>query len=509
MMKREPRKIAVWTLAAALGAAAIVPGYASAASTTAAVSAAKANFAAADVQVDAAVEQAMKQLAQQGVMQGYENGALRPNQPLTQAEAAKLLVLALDLEAGGQDALSGQAEHQGKWYVSYVNTAIAHGLFDATAAAKFQPNKPVTEPELAAMVAKGLERDTLSVRHWLSGAADGKGNATRGETARLLVTAEQSVRSAEAKIVSVKALDGIALEVTMSGPMTLADETIEKSAETFKFDGGVTIVNQPRLKTGSVNAYIVPVTKLEEGKSYTLTYKGEQTISFKGNGELIRFNSASQVTNDTFEVEALLSEGVVDYGYVISAYAGGRGADALVLEEGNTYQGKPLQIISSLRNRTAVLTPEGGQPINVSYVGYTQSTDGKQEPKFRLPAGTKLEAGVKYTVSANWFQVANASFVAKDIAPLTIVSAQQTDAKTLTVTLAQDPMDELFAFRSVTLKGADGSTLTAQYRVQTRKGAVGIFDVMNGGELKSGVTYTVTPVGTWAVNAGEVTLAAK
>ncbi|MWC31094.1 S-layer homology domain-containing protein [Paenibacillus sp. MMS18-CY102] len=506
-MKREPRKIAVWTLAAALGAAAIVPGYASAASETVAVSATKANFALAIVKVDPAVEQAMKQLASQGVLQGYENGTMRPNQPLTQAEAAKLLVLALDLTEGRQDALG--AEHQGKWYVSYVNAAIAHGLFDASAAAKFQPNKPVTEPELAAMVAKGLERDTLSVRHWLSGVADGNGNATRGETARLLVTVEQSVRSADAKIVSVKALDGIALEVTMSGPMTLADETIEKSAETFKFDGGVTIVNQPRLKTGSVNSYIVPVTKLEESKSYTLTYKGEQAVSFKGNGELIRFNSASQVTNDTFEVEALLSEGVVDYGYVISAYAGGRGADALVLEEGNKYQGKPLLIISSLRNRTAVLTPEGGQPINVSYVGYTQSTDGKQEPKFRLPAGTKLEAGVKYTVTANWFQVANASFVAKDIAPLTIASAQQTDAKTLTVTLSQDPADELFAFRSVMLKGSDGSALTAQYRVQTRKGAVGIFDVMNGGELKAGVTYSVTPVGTWAVNAGEVTLVAR
>ncbi|GMK41961.1 hypothetical protein PCCS19_50200 [Paenibacillus sp. CCS19] len=499
---KQPRKLAVWTLAAAISAAAIVPGYASAA--TSAVTTTQASAEA----MDAAVREAIQQLAAQGVMQGYENGTVRPNQPVTRAEAAKLLVLALGLKPVDGATASLGSEHSGKWYASYVNTAIANGLIDVKDG-KFNPNQPVTENELAVMAAKALQRDTLSLTSWLSSVADGKANATRGETARLLVKAEQSVRAADARIVSVRALDGIALEVTMNQPMTLDDETIEKSAETFKFDGGVTIVNQPRLKTGSVNQYIVPVTKLEEGKSYTLTYKGSQTVSFTGSGELIRFNDTRQVANDTFEVEALLSDGVVDYGYVISAYAGGRGADAIVLEEGNKHNGQPLQIISSLRNRTAVLTPEGGAPITVGYVGYTQSTDGKQEPKFRLPAGTTLQPGVKYIVSADWFTVKQPSFVAQTIAPLTIASAQLTDAKTLTVTLSQDPGDEMFAFRSVTLEGSDGSKLAAQYRVQTRKGATGIFDVQNGGELKDGVTYTVKPAGEWAVTTSDVTLAAK
>ncbi|WP_224753796.1 S-layer homology domain-containing protein [Paenibacillus terricola] len=498
---KEPRRLAVWTLAAAISAAAIVPGYASAAPVAVATKASTETM-------DAAVREAIQQLAAQGVIQGYENGSLRPNQPVTRAEAAKLLVLALDLKPVNGAALSLGSEHSGKWYVSFVNTAIANGLIDVKDG-KFNPNQPVSESELAVMAAKALQRDTLSLTSWLSSVADGKANATRGETARLLVKAEQSVRAADARIVSVRALDGIALEVTMNQPMTLDDETIEKSAETFKFDGGLTIVNQPRLKTGSVNQYIVPVTMMEEGRTYTLTYKGSQTLSFTGSGELIRLNDTRQVTNDTFEVEALLSDGVVDYGYVIAAYAGGRGADAIVLEEGNKHNGQTLQIISSLRNRTAVLTPEGGEPIKVNYVGYTQSTDGKQEPKFRLPAGKTLQPGVRYTVSADWFTVKQPSFVAQPIAPLTIASAQKTDSKTLTVTLAQDPGDELFAFRSVTLEGSDGSKLTAQYRVQTRKGATGIFDVQNGGELKDGVTYTVKPVGTWAVTTSNVTLAAK
>ncbi|MBB6638451.1 S-layer homology domain-containing protein [Cohnella thailandensis] len=494
-MKQETRTIAIWTLAAAIGVAALGPVSASAATPTAATKAIVLNEA-----MDAVVSQAIKQLSDQGVLQGYENGTVRPNQAVTQAEAAKLIVLALGLRPTSSSSSSLSNEHNGKWYADYAKTAIDNGLLSA---ADFQPNKPVSEQELAGMVAKALQRDALSARSWMEAISDGNAQAARGEAARLLVKAETSVRSENARIVSVKALNSIALEVTTSGPLTLEDKTIERSAETFRFDGGLTIVNQPRLKTGSANTYIVPVTTMEEGKSYTLTYKGQQKLTFTGSGELIRFEQARQVANDTFEVEALLSEGVVDYGYIISAYADGRGANALVLGDGLTLNGKSLQVIPSLRNRTAVLTPDGGEPMTVSYVGYTQSTDGKQEPKFRLPAGKKLEPGVAYRLSADWFETKNASFVAGDVAPLVIASAQATDAKTLTVTLNGDPGDELFAFRSVKLEGDDGSEWTAQYRVQTRKGATGVFDLQNGGELKSGVNYKVSPVGDWATAAGE------
>ncbi|RUS46983.1 S-layer homology domain-containing protein [Cohnella sp. AR92] len=495
-MRKESRTIAAWTLAAALGVAAIAPAAASAATASSPPKA-----VAISESMDAAVRQAVKLLMEQGVLNGYGNGTVRPNQTVTQAEAAKLLVLALKLKPAASSESTLGSEHNGKWYAPFAKTAIGNGLF---AADDFDPNKAVSEQELAAWVAKAVQRDALSARSWMQAISDGGSPATRGKTARLLVKAEASVRSDEARILSVKALDSIALEVTTTGPMSLNDETIERSAETFRFDGGLTIVNQPRLKTGSTNTYIVPVTTLEEGKSYTLTYKGNQKFTFTGSGERIRFEQARQVTNDTFEVEALLANGVVDYGYVISAYADGRGSNALVLGEGNTLNGKPLQIISSLRNRTAVLTPAGGAPMTVSYVGYTQSTDGKQEPKFRLPAGQKLVSGVTYTVSADWFETKNASFVAGSAEPLKLASAQATDSKTLAVTLDSDPGDELFAFRSVKLTGSDGSELTAQYRVQTRKGATGTFDLQNGGELKAGVSYAVAPIGDWAVTESDL-----
>ncbi|SFB62345.1 S-layer homology domain-containing protein [Cohnella sp. OV330] len=497
-MRKESRTIAAWTLAAAIGVAAIAPAAASAAAPNSSPKAISISE-----RMDAAVQLAVNQLKERGVLNGYDNGTVRPNQQVTQAEAAKLIVLALNLKPAVASEAKLANAHNGKWYAPFAMTAIDNGLFTA---ADFAPNKAVSEQVLAAWVAKTVQRDALSARGWMQAISDGTDAATRGEAARLLVKAEASIRSDDARILSVKALDAIALEITTTGPMSLNDEAIERSAETFQFDGGLTIVNQPRLKTGSTNTYIVPVTTMEDGKRYTLTYKGDQKLAFSGSGERIRFEEARQVTNDTFEVEALLANGVVDYGYVISAYADGRGTNAIVLEEGNALNGKTMQIISSLRNRTAVLTPAGGEPMTVSYVGFTQSTDGKQEPKFRLPAGQKLVPGLTYKVSADWFETKNASFVAGSVEPLQLASAQAMDSKTLAVTLASDPGDELFAFRSVKLTGNDGSELTAQYRVQTRKGATGAFDLQNGGALKAGVTYKLAPIGDWAVGKSDITI---
>lgn len=111
-------------------------------------------------------------------------------------------------------------------------------------------------------------------------------------------------------------------------------------------------------------------------------------------------------------------------------------------------------------------------------------------------------------VTSNWFELKNNTFTAQDISPLTIASVSKVDTVTLNVTLTADPADELFAYRSIQLKGLDGTTLTAQYKVQTRKGAVEVFELQNGGKLAEGVDYEITPIQNWAV-ANQVTLSSK
>jgi hypothetical protein len=167
-----------------------------------------------------------------------------------------------------------------------------------------------------------------------------------------------------------------------------------------------------------------------------------------------------------------------------------------VLDQDNRANGQTYQIISSMQARQVTITPEGGQPIVAKYVPFTQSTDGKQEPKFRLPE--VLTPGVTYTVTSDWANIKNPTFVAKEIAPLELAKAEAASETSITVTLANDPGDELFSGRSVELTAENGEKLVATYKFSSRKGATGVFDLQQNGKLAAGTTYTVKPVGEWA-----------
>ncbi|WP_256761048.1 S-layer homology domain-containing protein [Cohnella sp. WQ 127256] len=499
-MKKVNRNAAIVALSALISGGALLPFQAQASSLTSVANVQKAAVANFNQQA----EQAVQQLVNQGVIQGYGNGKLMIEKNVTNAELIKMIVIALKLDPS--DSTQHDESKNDKWYSSYIDTAVANGVIDS--ADKFQPNKPAEGVDVAPMIAKALQRDVKSVQYWMEGLKLGNSKMTRGQTAQLITLSQKAVRSASAEILSIKALNQITFEVAFTAPLTLDDETTVVANANFAFDHDLKLVNQPRLKTGAIATYIVPVQTMTAGTTYTTNYKGLKTHSVAASTEKIQLQDVRQVTSDTFEVDSFRTDGVVDYGYLISAYAGGRGANAMILDENNMFNGQKMQVISSLATRQATLTPEGGAPITVNYVGYTQSTDGKQEPKFRLPAGTTLTPGVKYTVSADWFELENNTFVAQSINPLTIASVSKVDAETVNVTLSADPGDELFAYRSVQLKGSDGTTLTAQYKVQTRQGAVGVFELQNNAKLAAGVDYEVTPVGNWAV-ANAITLSAS
>lgn len=445
------------------------------------------------------IQQAANELAGLRVIQGYEDGSMNLEDRITRAELAKMVALTFGLQ-GKADAQAGFADvNRGAWYFDYAAELAARDIMPVKGSG-FQPKETVTSSELAQIVAKALNRDLKSVDYWLSGsdsvAADTP--VTRGEAAYLLNTARQAIPSSEAKITSVRSLNAITLIVTFDAPLAPEDEAFVKAKADFAFNDGLTLTNMPRLKTGSIATYIVPTSVQQQGTTYTLTYKGGQAGTFEGNASKLAMTEARQIANDTFELEALKSNGVVDYGYVISAYSAGRGANAFVLDENNRADGRTYQIISSGQGREVTITPEGGQPITAKYVPFTQSTDGKQEPKFRLPEGEVLKPGVKYTVTSDWADIEAASFVAKEIAPLEIAGAEAVNETSINIALSEDPGDEMFSGRRVELTDAQGNKLSASYKYSSRKGAVGVFDLEQGGTLEKGAKYTVTPVGDWA-----------
>lgn len=453
------------------------------------------------------LEAAMNDLFRLGIIHGYEDQSLRALNSINRAELAKMIVHTFDLKGTAEKPAALTDVNPNAWYYQYAADLVGLGIMQAPDG-KFNPNAQVTDDELVQIVSKALKRDVKSVQHWMDKFYSLNDNATRGEAAYLLRTAQKAIPAYNAKITSVTALNEITLIVTFDAPLTATNEAFDKAKADFVFNDGLTLTNMPRLKTGSIATYIVPTSVQKPGTSYNLTYKGKQAGTFVGNATKLDMTQATQVTNDTFELESLKSAGVVDYGYVISAYSGGRGANAFVLNDRNSADGKTYQIISSMQARQVTITPEGGQPIVARYVPFTQSTDGKQEPKFRLPEGQTLTPGVKYTVTSDWANITNPTFVAKEIATLQVTGAEAVSDTSINVTLAQDPGDELFSGRSVQLTAANGDKLTATYKYSSRKGAVGVFDLAAGSKLAAGTTYTVTPVGPWAT-ASQVSLTTK
>jgi len=470
-----------------------------------AVSAGTLPFAALNAQAAAPltsqeIQRAVNELTQLRVLQGYPDHSMGVQQPISRAELAKMVVQTFGLDGDTGNSPSFRDVKKDAWYYDYAASVVAQDIFQ-TDGGRFQPNGKVTAAELEQIIAKALKRDLKSVQYWMTRVSTANGPLSRGEVAYLLNTAHKAIPSATAAITDIRPLNAITLIVTFDAPLTAEDEAFAVAKEQFAFSDGLALTNMPRLKTGSLSTYIVPTSPQKPGTLYTLTYKGKQAGTFAGQGTKLNMTEARQVTNDTFELESLKTAGVTDYGYVISAYSAGRGANAFVLDENNAADGKTYQIISSMQARQVTITPEGGQPIVAKYVPFTQSTDGKQEPKFRLPEGETLKPGVRYTVTSEWAEIANPNFVAEEIAPLQWSEAEAVSDTSITLTLTADPGDELFSGRSVELTSPDGEKIMATYKYSSRKGATGVFDLQQNATLTGGTTYTVTPVGDWAGNS--------
>ncbi|WP_051620764.1 S-layer homology domain-containing protein [Paenibacillus sp. UNC451MF] len=489
MIKRK--KFAAWVITTAVGLSAIVPQ----------VSAA-VNFT--DNGAATSYKTAVEELAKQNIISGYGDQEFKPNQNVTRAELAKMVALALHVELNttGKPALSDVTSSD--WYQSYAGALVSIGAMKSEDG-KFQPNKPVTHEQLIEVAAAVLKVDAAQLKAQFGSAFVSGKFATRGEAALLVYAAQQI---APVQITSITPLNAITLQVTFSAPLPKENTDVDKAKANITFDNGLQLLNIPQLKSGATQTYIVPVTPQKEGTTYTMDYQGKTSMTFTANTEKLELRSAQQISADTFEVESSLEDGVADYGYVVAAYSSSR-KGAFIVDENNVYNGKQYNILSSMRDKQVYITPEGGETMTANYVLFTQATDGRQAPKFRLPNGQTFKPGVKYTVTSDWADIASATFTAKEIAPLAIQSAKQVSETSIEVTLTEDPKDELFAVRSVTLTPVGGGApLTAQYKLTSRKGATGTFDLQNGAKLAAGTSYTVASVDNWATAAG-VTVTTK
>ncbi|MDP4181065.1 MAG: S-layer homology domain-containing protein [Bacillota bacterium] len=88
---------------------------------------------------------------------GYANNEFKPENMITRAEVAKILVTALNLSKGTSAKKSFKDVDKKHWAYDYINTAVNNGLFDGYTDGTFLPNKFITRAELSTVLVKYLK----------------------------------------------------------------------------------------------------------------------------------------------------------------------------------------------------------------------------------------------------------------------------------------------------------------------------------------------------------------
>lgn len=158
-------------------------------------------------------ENSIKELVGLGVIGGYPDGTFRPDNKITRAEFATILVKAFKLEAQKGKVFADTAGH---WAQDTIATAAYYGLVKGYDANTFGPDDPITREQMAAMMVRAAKltpvaaeiafKDSASISGWareavatavkngiISGYPDNtlrpQGHATRAEAATVVLKA--------------------------------------------------------------------------------------------------------------------------------------------------------------------------------------------------------------------------------------------------------------------------------------------------------------------------------
>jgi hypothetical protein len=125
-----------------------------------------------DVTPGSACEQAATRLVAIGAISGYTDGTFKPNQNITRAEFAKMVVLAMGWALEDTSHASFSDCTSDNWAFRYIGTAKAHGVLTGYPDGTFRPKYTITRAEIAKIVALilSLKRGTSELTdidgHW-------------------------------------------------------------------------------------------------------------------------------------------------------------------------------------------------------------------------------------------------------------------------------------------------------------------------------------------------------
>ncbi|MCG9967261.1 S-layer homology domain-containing protein [Pelotomaculum terephthalicicum JT] len=96
-------------------------------------------------------------LADKGIIDGVTATEFQPEEKITRAQFAKLLVTALNIEAEQDAALAFADVPAGAWYRDYVAAAVRAGLIMGYTDSAFAPEENITREQMAVILARALQ----------------------------------------------------------------------------------------------------------------------------------------------------------------------------------------------------------------------------------------------------------------------------------------------------------------------------------------------------------------
>ncbi len=98
---------------------------------------------------------AIEELAIRGIINGKTEKTYCPDETMTRAEFASLVVRALGLPEKNTDKFDDVTDAD--WFNSYVNTAFSYGIINGVSENRFNPNEKITREELATMLLRAAK----------------------------------------------------------------------------------------------------------------------------------------------------------------------------------------------------------------------------------------------------------------------------------------------------------------------------------------------------------------
>lgn len=102
-------------------------------------------------------EGAVSVLSALGVVDGYENGTYKPEQTVTRAEMAKLVITALGMDSYATATKSSYSDMaNAQWAIPVVEYATNLGIIEGVGGGRFSPGNPVTYEQAATMIVRAI-----------------------------------------------------------------------------------------------------------------------------------------------------------------------------------------------------------------------------------------------------------------------------------------------------------------------------------------------------------------